>query len=189
MRTFIAIPLPADCPALLETLQAHLRTSAADVRWTAVSSIHLTLKFLGEIDPADAGRMAGAFQTIAASQETFSLSLGGLGAFPGPRNPRVVWCGVQGELEQLGKLQRRVDEACVLLGFPAEEREFRPHLTLGRIRSGRNLQRLSDCIRIGPDLRCELQADRFNIYRSTLRPSGAVYDVLESFALRARETE
>jgi len=189
VRTFVAIPLQTDSYALLKALQEHLRASSADVRWTAVASIHLTLKFLGEIDPAAVGRLAGAFRAIAASQEAFSLRLGGLGAFPGPRNPRVVWCGVQGDLEQLRKLQERVDEVCAQLSFPAEEREFQPHLTLGRIRSGRNLQRLSECIRIGPDLQCGLQADCFNIYRSTLRPSGALYDVLESFALCAREPE
>jgi 2'-5' RNA ligase len=187
MRSFVAIPLQADCHTLLKTLQEHLRTASADVRWTAVASIHLTLKFLGEIDPSAVGELAGSFRAIAASQDVFSLRIGGLGAFPGPRNPRVVWCGVQGDLQQLRSLQKRVDEACALLGFPAEGREYQPHLTLGRVRSGRNLQRLGECIRIAPDLRCGLQADRFNIYRSTLRPSGAVYDVLESYTLRARE--
>jgi 2'-5' RNA ligase len=189
VRTFIAIPLRADCRALLGALQKHLRASNADVRWTAVPSIHLTLKFLGEVDPPLVGRLAGPFRAIAASQDPFTLTLGGLGAFPGLRSPRVVWCGVQGDLEQLCMLQGRIEEACALLGFVAEERAFQPHLTLGRIRSGRNLQHLSECIRIGPDLRCGLQVETFNIYRSTLRPSGAVYEVVESFALCARETE
>lgn len=185
MRTFVAVPLEAGARSMLELLQRQLRAAGADVRWTAVESIHLTLKFLGEVDPGLVPRLAEMLRRACARQACFALDLGGLGAFPGTQSPRVVWCGIQGDLEQLRALQRRVEETCLALGFPPEQREFRPHLTLGRVRGPRNLQRLSECIRIGSELRSRLPVDKFHVYRSTLTPHGAVYQVLETVELQA----
>ncbi|MBM3788814.1 MAG: RNA 2',3'-cyclic phosphodiesterase [Acidobacteria bacterium] len=185
MRTFIAIPLPQDCRRLLEKLQSSLRETGAEVRWTAVASIHLTLKFLGEMDAARLEPTALALLEACGSHQAFPLSLGGLGAFPGASNPRVVWCGVRGEIERLSRLQADVEDACARLGFPREARPYHPHLTLGRVKGRRNLHSLTECITIGSNLESGFTADRCHLYRSSLTPRGAIYEVLKTVQLPA----
>jgi 2'-5' RNA ligase len=186
MRTFIAIPLPAEARNLLASLQDEMRPLGSDVRWTAVPSIHLTLKFLGEIDAGILPRLAGRLRDTAATHSPFRLHLRGLGAFPELRGPRVIWCGVGGDLPALVRLQEGVEEACVAGGLPAEDRPFRPHLTLGRVRSKRNLPALIDYIKIGSARECAFAVGDFHVYQSILKPAGAVYTVLEKVELRGR---
>ncbi len=184
MRTFIAVPLPQLCRDTLEQMQRPMRSLGADVRWTAIASIHLTLKFLGEIDPAMVPRLASALRSIPAAP--FTLSIRGLGVFPDLRNPRVIWAGVEGEVRTLQALQAEVELACESLGFERERRAFHPHLTLGRVSGKRNLQPLLDYIRIGSELESEFTADRINVYESVLTPRGAVYTILDGITLQGR---
>jgi len=183
MRTFIAVPLPPDSQAMLATLQENLRSSKADVRWTSIQSIHLTLKFLGEIDQAIVPRMAEELRAAVASERRFQLRLRGLGGFPNLSSPRVIWCAVQDGKENLLSLQQTVDAACVRLAQAPEERGFKPHLTLGRVTGKTNLQRLLECIKICPVLESTFTVDHINIYKSVLLPRGAVYNVLENIEL------
>ena len=185
MRTFIAIPLPEACREILEKMQRPMRSLGADVRWTSIASIHLTLKFLGEVDPPVVPELASALRSIPAAP--LGLSVRGLGAFPDLRNPRVVWCGVQGDIQRLGSLQSELEFACEKLGFEREKRAFYPHLTLGRVNGKRNLQPLLDYIRIGTELESSFVAECVNVYKSVLMPRGAVYTILESIALRCSE--
>jgi 2'-5' RNA ligase len=182
MRTFIAVPLSAQCRETLEQMQRPLRSLGADVRWTSVSSIHLTLKFLGEIDPAGVPELASALRTVTVP--AFNLRLRGLGAFPNLHSPRVIWCGLEGEIEKLSSLQAGVEATCTGLGFEREARAFHPHLTLGRVNGKRNLQPLLDYIRIGSELESAFIADCLNVYKSVLMPRGAVYTVLERIELK-----
>jgi RNA 2',3'-cyclic 3'-phosphodiesterase len=183
MRTFVAIPLPNQCREMLGRLQQSLRATEADVRWVAISSVHLTLKFLGEIDPAIVPTMAQAFHEITKFGQALRLRIHGLGSFPNQKNPRVIWCAVSGDTDGLSQLQKEVENVCAELGFSSEQHVFSPHLTLGRVKSKRNLQSLLDCIKIESELECEFVADHFNIYRSTLKPQGAVYTILETIAM------
>lgn len=184
MRTFIAVPLPPECQRMLEQIQGRLRAAGADVRWVSISSIHLTLKFLGEIDPVILPQLTESLRGASAPEPGFSLRLRGLGGFPNLRNPRIIWCGVEGEIAQLQQLQTKVEQACSHLGFAPEQREFHPHLTLGRVQGKRNLQPLLDYIKIGCELECTFNADSYNVYQSTLTPRGAIYSILESIPLR-----
>jgi 2'-5' RNA ligase len=183
MRTFVAIPLPEECRNMLDRLQLNLRACRADVRWVSISSIHLTLKFLGEVNPESIPELAESLENAAKSQPAFGIRLRGLGCFPNQKSPHVVWCGLNGDTESLSRLQQQVETACMSLGFSPENRAFHPHLTLGRVKGKRNLQPLLDCIKIGSDLECSFQADHFNIYKSILKPQGAVYTVLKTIAL------
>jgi 2'-5' RNA ligase len=183
MRTFIAIPLTAECISMLEKAQEKLRSFNSDVRWVSVSSIHLTLKFLGEIDPETLPEMTELLQKESGDEHEFGLELDGLGGFPNLRNPRVLWCGIDGDVERLMSLQKKVEAACERLGFLPENREFHPHLTLGRVQGKRNLQPLLDYIRIAAGLQCSFTATEFHIYRSVLSPRGARYSVLETVRL------
>lgn len=183
MRTFIAIPLPEKCREMLEQLQQNLRATGADVRWASIPSIHLTLKFLGEIESAIVPKIAQALRNASKSHQELHLRIQGLGCFPNPKNPRIVWCAINGDTDKLLRLQGEVEYACAGCGFPAENRPFSPHLTLGRVKGKRNLQPLVDYIKMGSDLECNFSADRYNIYKSTLQPQGAVYTILETIPL------
>ncbi len=187
MRSFIAAPLSQEVRSALAEMQAHLRAFGADVKWTAVPSIHLTLKFLGEVDPAIVPQLATSLREAAGSERPFSLHFRGLGVFPDFRNPRVVWCGLDGDLSLLAALQSRVELACVGAGLAPEVRAFQPHLTLGRVRGKSNLQRLVDYIKIAPVSECGFEVGEFHIYQSVLKPQGAIYTVLETILLRTEK--
>jgi len=168
---------------MLDQLQQSLRAHGADVRWVAIPSIHLTLKFLGDVDPGIIPKLTESLESAVRSECGFALRLHGLGCFPNQKSPRVVWCGIDGETESLSRLQHQVEIACAALGFAPENRVFHPHLTLGRVNGKRNLQPLLDCIKMGSDLECSFRTGHFNIYKSTLRPQGALYTVLNTIAL------
>ena len=168
---------------MLERMQGELRRFGAEVGWVAVTSIHITLKFLGDVDPATIPSMAEALKAAAASARSFELRIHGLGCFPNQKNPRVIWCGIEGDRENLSSLQQLVEKTCESFGFPLEDRGFKPHLTLGRVKGKRNLQPLMECIKIGSGLMHSFRANHFNIYKSTLMPKGAVYTVLDTVVL------
>lgn len=182
MRTFVAVPLPQECQSLLAELQGKMRPLGADVRWVAVPSIHLTLKFLGEIDPALVPKLADSLKN-SAGELPFKLHLHGLGGFPGLRSPRVIWCGIEGDTDRLIVLQEKVERACADLGFPPENRPFHPHLTLGRVQGKRNLQLLLDYIKIASDFEQVFDVDRYHLYKSVLTPRGAIYTILDTIGL------
>jgi RNA 2',3'-cyclic 3'-phosphodiesterase len=184
MRTFVAVPLPEECRLMLGQMQQELRSFQAEVAWVAIPSIHLTLKFLGEVEPETIPKLTELLRAASEKEQAFELRLRGLGGFPNVRNPRVLWCGINGDTDALARLQQQIEAACYSLGFASEERSFKPHLTLGRIKGKRNLQPLMDCIKMGSDLECCFRVDHFNIYKSTLKPQGAVYAVLDTVALR-----
>jgi RNA 2',3'-cyclic 3'-phosphodiesterase len=186
MRTFIAIPLPAESRSMLEKMQQSLRVHRAEVRWTAIPSIHLTLKFLGEVDPEIIPKLSESISGVSGEESPFELRLQGLGCFPNLNAPRVIWCGIEGGTESLSRLQHKVESVCAEFGFAREDRTFHPHLTLGRVNGKKNLQPLLDCIKIGSELESSFQADHFNIYRSVLKPQGAEYTVLKTIALSGK---
>jgi RNA 2',3'-cyclic 3'-phosphodiesterase len=164
-------------------MQQKLRSYGAAVRWVAIPSIHLTLKFLGEVDPEIIPNLAESLENDTRSQCSFSLRLHSLGCFPNQKNPRVIWCGIEGETAKLSQLRQQVERTCERFGFAPENRDFHPHLTLGRVNGKRNLQPLIECIKMDTDLESRFTADRFNIYKSTLKPQGAVYSILKTIEL------
>ena len=145
MRLFAAVPLsPAALGAAKSTLQ-RLEAEGWPVRWVREAGLHLTLKFLGEQPPESATGIARAMDGVATRHRRFVMRLGGIGAFPNFRRPRVVWMGVTPD-PRLELLHHDVEEACASLGFDVEGRAFRPHLTLARVRDrmdGDVLRRLS----------------------------------------------
>ena len=183
VRVFVAIDLPGPAKdALRATVRALEPELARAVRWVDPAGIHLTLKFLGNVDVGVVNDLLQAIEKAAREfdKTSFRLNLSDLGVFPNPREPRVLWAGVKGDLEALGTLQQLVDGAISDLGFDRERRPFRPHLTIGRVRDqvlagerrkiGQVLQRTSLPPTDGWDV-CEI-----HLIRSTLTPGGAIYD-------------
>lgn len=179
MRSFVAIELQEKLRASLGKLVAELRSCGADVKWVRPEGIHLTLRFLGEIDPAQVELIHLALGEVVSAHEPFVLTAKGLGCFPSMEQARVVWVGLDGETWRLSTLQREVEKALVELGFPRENRPFRPHLTLGRVRSPRARHALVSRIRSMERVDLgELQVHAVAQFKSELLPGGARYSLL-----------
>ncbi|UCD72216.1 MAG: RNA 2',3'-cyclic phosphodiesterase [Syntrophobacterales bacterium] len=184
IRSFLAIELPPTIAQGIERVQGDLIQSHADVRWVEPSRIHLTLKFFGDIDKEACDEIIDAVGKAVSGVKPFSLTVKGLGAFPSIKNPRVIWLGIEDDGEVLKSLQRAVEEDLRRIGYPGEERKFKPHLTLGRVRSGRGksglLVRMEDLFHV--DLG-EFRVDRLVLFKSDLRPTGPIYSELRDFKL------
>ena len=185
VRTFVAVDISDEARRSVANLVRELKGYGAEVRWVAPESLHLTLKFLGEIDEA---RLEEVFQGVQEATEglgPFRMVLEGLGGFPGLGRPRVLWVGVSEGADILRSLAERVEGSLERRGFPREGRPFSPHLTIGRVKrqSGKLRQLTEDMARrgFGPE---EVLVEEVKVMKSDLRPSGAVYTTLRSFPLK-----
>jgi 2'-5' RNA ligase len=190
IRAFIAIPLPHPLLDKLAHLQQQLgeQVPPRSVRWVRAEGIHLTLKFLGDTSTEKLPDIKQALAAVARHAPTCTSTVEGLGCFPNPRRPRVVWVGVQEPTGWLEVLQDAVEETMTHFGYEREKRSFKPHLTLGRVH--RRASR-GDAAQVGEvvasttvGLLAEVPVDRFGLIRSVLKPTGAEYTTLEEFLLR-----
>jgi RNA 2',3'-cyclic 3'-phosphodiesterase len=190
LRSFIAIEIPAAIQKAIAENTASIKNALPKplIRWVAPQNVHLTLKFLGDVSPANLNRLAETLKGEAASHEPFSISVGGLGAFPNPRRARVLWIGLDAP-PALATLQRGVDAAALQLGYPREERPFSPHLTIGRVAqtaSASDLQHIRAALestKVG-DLGT-IRAQAIHIFKSSLQPGGSVYTLLYSLPMKS----
>ena len=185
VRAFIAIELPDSIRSLLDQVQQELKSLRLKARWVRAENIHLTLKFLGDIDAGDIDNIGGAMADTAADSAPLALKIGGIGFFPGIKRPRVIWVGLGGDIPNLLNLQRNLEDRLVPVGYAKEKRSFKAHLTLGRIRQAANPETirriLKEYIELGDH---QFMADRIILFKSVLKPSGAVYSPLKQTDLR-----
>jgi|UniRef100_A0A7C3SJL9 2'-5' RNA ligase len=187
LRAFLAIDPPAGLHPLFAQVQEELKKSGADVRWVPVGNVHITLKFFGQIAETQVEPIVAAARDIARRKPPFVLKITGAGAFPSIKNPRVVWLGVEGDLNVLAELYRQLEAAFANLGFPPEDRPFSPHLTLGRMKSSRNRVELSRYLATLPPVESEpFQIREIVLYRSTLSPHGSTYSPLQIIPLAGK---
>ncbi len=184
VRSFIAVPIPGMVQKQARLIQGRLQAVGGDVKWVDPSQIHITLKFLGGVESALLDALKEAVTAAIHVQPPFSLRLSGLGTFPSTGVPRVIWAAIGGELHRLLSLQKEVEAALVEKGFPPEERSFSPHVTLGRVRSPRNIAQLKGLLRSmeGVDLG-EFPVAEVLVMKSELLPSGPRYTVLHRASL------
>lgn len=184
IRTFIAIPLPEGNQTQLKDAVGSLRELDLNARFPDPRSIHLTLKFLGNIDETYIEEVTGVLDECCLSVPPFSVQLRGLGAFPHSARPRVLWMGVESG-EELRELQQELENRLVALGFEVEERPFRPHLTVGRVKGKRNFKALVQFLRSEKDdfEAGSFQVNSVSLYQSVLKPTGAEYSVLHRASL------
>jgi 2'-5' RNA ligase len=190
LRSFIAIEIPAAIQKAIAENTASIKNALPKplIRWVAPQNVHLTLKFLGDVSSANLNRLAETLKGEAALHEPFSISVGGLGAFPNPRRARVLWIGLDAP-PALATLQRGVDAAALQLGYPREERPFSPHLTIGRVAqtaSASDLQHIRAALestKVG-DLGT-IRAQAIHIFKSSLQPGGSVYTLLYSLPMKS----
>jgi len=188
MRAFIAIELPQDIKNAISRLQSKLKASGADVKWVAPSNIHLTLKFLGEIDDKTKDGICILLKEIAARTQIFTIRLGGLGAFPNIRSPRIIWIGLALGHDQTKTIVDELENNLEKYGISRETKPFSSHITIGRIRSPKNMQQLtrglSEMETKGSEESGEFKAGKITLYKSTLLPQGPIYEVIQEANLR-----
>ncbi len=176
VRAFVALPLRPETLAAVEQRCRALREGLHDIRFARPEALHLTLRFLGDARLERLERMRPALERAAAECVATVGRLAGLGLFPPRGEPRVLWLGIELD-ESVLVLQRAVEEAAVEAGFAPERRPFRPHLTLGRFRAGARRPELGEIEPVSAPL------ERLVLYRSQLRPEGAVHTPIASFDL------
>jgi len=166
----------------LSRLQDSLKRQGASVSWTRSDGIHLTLKFLGDVDQAVIPKIIEALSTAAGSVSPFAVVAEGVGCFPNARRPRVLWVGLNGGAP-LVTIQDAVEKTTEPLGFPREQRAFHPHLTLGRVRRPEGIERVVRELERQGFPRQEFRAHELRLMKSELQPGGAVYSQLHSVEL------
>ena len=187
-RAFIALKLPKDVIETLGHLQSELKKQGLKLRWVRPENIHLTLKFLGDVSAERLRAVACAIQKVAGNHPAFSLESRGLGAFPSVKKSRVVWSGIHGNTEVLTALQSDLDRELAEIGFVPDKRAFKGHLTLGRVKGRIDGKLLTGAITAcGSFTSSPWTVERLVLFRSELKPTGAVYTELFSENLAGRE--
>lgn len=180
IRAFLAVDLPAEAlDAVARVTDSLRRLAPGDVRWVPKGNLHLTLKFLGDVDQARLPKLERAVLGRTANTPPFAVELGGVGAFPNARAARVLWVGVGEGSPELSRLARRLDTATARLGVERERRPYRGHLTVARLRSPARVP--VEQVESPPPV--PVPVNEIVLYRSDLRADGARYVPLERFPL------
>jgi RNA 2',3'-cyclic 3'-phosphodiesterase len=189
LRAFIAVEIPFEIHQAIENKTAHIRAAlnSSLVRWVPSSNIHLTLKFLGDISPANVELLSQMLSVEVSQHQALEIRFGGLGAFPNPKQPRVIWIGIQAPAG-LEALQHGIEAATATLGYPVEKRPFSPHLTIGRVKqnvSSTGMQKIRTALeetQVGS--LGTMRVTAVHLFKSDLKPTGAVYTRLFSAPLK-----
>jgi 2'-5' RNA ligase len=179
LRAFVAVEIPEDVRAALKAVQLRLRQFSVRARWVRSESLHLTLKFLGDIPAKQIPAISDVLHGAVRERTVFNLTAAGIGVFPGLRRPRIIWAGLSGKTALLADLQANVEDGLSALGFPREKRPFGGHLTIGRISEPDPAERLPEALKaLAADTFGEFAVRELVLFRSELKPSGPVYTAL-----------
>jgi 2'-5' RNA ligase len=186
LRLFFALDTPATVRTRIAGVSTVLKDSGADVKWEPPTKLHCTVKFLGDTNENLLDAVKEKASALAGSTPPLRILYGGLGCFPSLRDPRVVWAGMEDPDGNLAALEQGLNRALADLGFEPEQRAFRPHLTLGRVRGRRNLDHLIRLLEtVTLDTEPALLTEML-LKKSDLHPSGSVYATLRAFPFRTR---
>ncbi len=183
IRTFIAIEIPEEIQKQVALLAGSLKGSGTNVRWVNQENIHLTLKFLGDVQEARIEGLARAVAEVTRGTAPFEVSLSVVGVFPSMRSPRIVWVGVGEGEEPIERLQKGIEENLARIGFPKEGRKYTPHITIGRVKSKRGVEELVAKLRQTSFSSEPFKVEGVTVFGSKLTPEGPVYTRLEEVKL------
>ena len=187
MRTFIAIALPKEIKEALAGLEKELKASEADVKWVSPENIHLTLKFLGEIEDKTLEKIIKIIDDTAKKKNKFQVRISSLGAFPKIDFPRVIWVGVDIGDKEAKNIAEGLEEEIAKIGIPKENRPFSSHITIGRTKSSLNREKLVQDLRNKAELggkKLEFYVTKITLFKSTLTPRGPIYEALKETNLK-----
>ncbi len=176
IRTFIAVEIPEDLKQALQRLQGEFGRSRDRVTWVKPAGMHITLKFLGDIEEQRIPELGEKIRESCAGRSCFPVRLSGTGVFPGMKRPRVLWVGIVEGAEELRAIFQNLDPRLSEIGFSEEKRPFRPHITLGRIKEIRDPKGFKTQMEMHREVVIgSMTAHAVHLVESRLRPEGAVY--------------
>jgi len=182
LRTFLGLPLATAFQGDIAPLIEKLKRDHPEVRWVKASEIHVTLHFFGSIEAEEIPKIKQLVSSVTERSRPLELCLKGVGGFPNLGRPRVVWVGIEGATEPLKALQAAIERELGKAGFPGEAREFKPHLTLGRVKEGGRVSGI-DQVFFGATEQKKLS--ELVLFQSHLSPEGARYERIATFPLSA----
>ena len=179
IRAFIAVEIEGQTKQKISELISILKKSDANAKWITEGQMHLTLKFLGNIDEGHVQKISDALSIISNNFSSFTINFSGIGAFPDLNHPAVIWLGVNKGAEFLKMLNEKIETALEKLDLKKENREFKPHLTLARMRPSKNALSLVKLIK-ETDFSSwnDLRINRLVLLQSALNPKGAVHTII-----------
>ena len=185
-RVFCAFELPE---VLRERIQQHATrvrgaVPEANASWSRPENVHLTTKFFGNVDQSKVASISKALEGAVEEFASIEIVVGGTGVFPRPSRPQVLWIGIDDSSGALAKLQQRVEDECAHEGFPKEDRAFRPHLTIARIRKPHNANQLAEAHLHTEFAAIALVLNELILFRSELSPKGPRYTPLSRHRLQ-----
>ena len=180
VRTFLAIELSAPVKARVVALQETLAAAVPDVKWVEPANLHLTLLFLGEVDDRDLLKVCRATQAAVADLPALTLSVEGIGAFPNERRPRIFWTGIGAGVEEVRAVHAALEPPLLDLGcYRREERQYTPHITLGRVKGERPSEEFAAVMQKKRTWSAgESPVEEVLVMSSQLTPQGPIYAVL-----------
>ena len=185
IRSFLAFELPPEIKETLSHISQEMRKTSLDVRWVKPGNIHLTMVFMGNVPVGHVEPIGEAAEKVCQLYGPFAISLKGAGVFSSRRNPRVLWTGMEGDLDRMSCFRDALQKHLKPFGIKQEKRPFRPHLTIGRFRKGAKPgTHLDDLLFKYQDLTspvCTLK--ELALFKSDLKPGGAVYSELKAWPL------
>lgn len=182
LRLFLAIDIPNSARGKITEAQSFYKALNLDAAWVKPSNMHLTLKFLGNTQPGLIPKIKSRVAEIAKATPPFSITLGNVGVFPDLSRSRVLWVGIVEAEGRLGSLKEKIEQQMTQLGFPADRKQSVHHLTLGRIKSGKGMERLKKVIEAAHSSNMNtFEVSSVQLIKSELTPKGSIYTVQEEF--------
>ena len=185
IRAFIAISIPAPVQNVVENIQGRFKEIRAPIRWVRPSNLHMTLKFLGNVNEEQIEGVKKCLTEAGQGVNSFTLKTSEIGGFPNLNYPKVLWLGFSDTDGQLHKLAENIEFQLQKIGFEPERRKFTPHLTIGRLKSPKGKKNLIRLLHEKKNVSCnDICVTCFKLIKSDLKPSGPEYSVLHTFNLR-----
>ena len=185
MRVFIAIELPEAVKKEMSRVQNKIMNTANKIKWVSYASMHITLKFLGEIKEKRLNKVFEAVERITIERDSFSIEIKGAGIFPDKGSPRVIWIGIKEGSIELTQMAKELEKKLSEQGFPQEGKKWMPHITLGRVKQLKDEEIIRKLIteeRHTPGGKAKVK--EVTVMQSHLTPRGAIYSSLQRFSLR-----
>ncbi|MFH1454078.1 MAG: RNA 2',3'-cyclic phosphodiesterase [Armatimonadota bacterium] len=187
LRLFIACKLSKEILEKVSAIMEKCKNLDLDAKWVTVENLHLTLKFLGAVEPELLEKITKKLQTASRELTCFDLDIEGVGVFPRTGNPRVLWIGSGKGLEKMKELAHKIEDALIEFDIPEEEREFSAHITLARIKTSKNKEKLIKLVEENSNLHLgAMEVKYFTLFQSQLEKTGPVYSDLRTFMLKPK---
>lgn len=184
-RIFIALLINNELKNGLIQIQEKLKVSKAEVKWVSHEGIHLTLKFLGNVEDFQMENIYAIVSAVVANFSPFTISLSSLNAFPGMSRPQIIWVGIQQGREVICEINQQIEDNLVSLGFEKEKKRFSPHLTIGRVKGNKRCAELTSLLpKIESSNIGQMRVEAIHIMKSQLTSQGAIYSVLKEISLK-----